>query len=326
MKLLAQTSAIALLVAVSAGLGCSDANTAARPFELQRRLPPLQDLFPQIPGSRGADDLGRAAVFDHLEQARKHLDPLNVLDAYFTEGGSIDRNVAPVIALEGTPHVADQIVRYERSVDPSRLDVEPVTDHMFTYLQYGGNGGYDPDTAITEKHMLIDGSTVVPSAIGTRASIAEASGIASPDRGYMRVHFNRRPADANPAHLAVQLDYAISEVQSDVHLSYFLSEENPGEQAFLAMWFVRRADGGGIAMLSVKEQSTVSYGWFTQYRADGSLAVWKGDGTLWGCSAGDGAQLGNAELPEPCAEFDEPFPKPPSISGVWLGLPGGIPR
>lgn len=322
----AQTCAIALLATIWAGLGCSGADTAARPFELQRRLPPLQDLFPRIPGSRGADGLGRAAVFDHLEQARGHLGPLNVLDAYFTEGGSIDRNVAPVIALEGMPHVADQVVRYARSVDPSRLDVEPVTDHMFTYLQYGGNGGYDPDTAISEKHMLIDGSTVVPSAIGTRASIAEASGIASPNRGYMRVHFNRRSADANPAHRAVQVDYAINEAQSDIHLSYFLSEDNPGEPEFLALWFVRQANGGGIAMLSVKEQGTVSYGWLAQYRADGSLAVWKDDGSLWGCSSGDGAELGDAELPDPCAEFNEPFPKPPSISGVWPGLPSSIPR
>ena len=63
-----------------------------------------------------------------------------------------------------------------------------------------------------------------------------------------------------------------------------------------------------------------------QHDPQGALAVWDGDGIIWGCYDIGGAEIGNADNPTPCDIFQEPFSAPPGGPGIWPGLPGGVPR
>jgi len=301
-----------------------------QPFDLIERVPAPSALRVSMPGPDGAADSAREQVHKAVRKLSGRLSALGDLERFLDSGGKRDRNISLPIALESPPHVADQAVRY--SQDNSRLDVERINDHVFYYLQIRGQDGkYDLDTQISDKYMLVDGGSVVPKIAGTRPPTTQTLGVSRQARGYLRVHFNRRAQDRNDVHDALQLDYDLEapigeQTEQRLQFIFFRRSDVPGADGqVLGVWWRRDADGGFV-LQSEQKNNKPRWSWIAQYRKDGSLAVWAGDGKLRACYDGSGKELGNEADPLPCADFNRKFVAPPKLSAVWPGLPSGIPK
>ncbi len=315
---------ISLILSALLIQGCDVASDNKIPSDLKDRIPPLEALTFEIPGTGGAADSSSDLVHWELDHANRAMGPLALITEYMEEGGLQERDASIIIALEGAPRVVDQLVRYTR--DKSRLDVERIGDHSQFFLQYDQGRGFDPDNSVGEGAMLAEGSTIVPAGLGQRSSISRATGLANPDRGYMRFHFNHRPEDRNQTYDGAQLDYHFTEEQDSLHLIFFLREDAVESDAVLGVWLVRKPSGAGLIYISHQEDGKRSYKLLAQHDADGGLAVWDAEGQLMGCYDESGREIGNIDNPIPCDFFLEPFPTPPSDPGIWPGLPGGIPQ
>jgi hypothetical protein len=312
---------VLLMIGLASAAGCGSTTPTTIPADVKSSFPGADALKISIPGKRGAAGSASEMVFVAVDKAAAALQPMTVLQEYLTKGGEESRGIAITVALEGAPHVADQIVRYTRV--PSRLDVERSGTHAFFYLQYDDGRGFDPDSAVGETHMLIEGSTVVPSKVGTRSVPSKAVGLSNPSLGYLRFHFNLRPEDSDPVRSAAQLDYNTG--TGSLHLAYFTLPTATGDKP-VAFWLMPKSDGsGGLVYSSIKGSKGLAYEFVAQYTSDGSMAVWKGDGTLGGCYDGEGQELGNAKSPAGCSSFKQKMVAPPSNSDLWPGLPGGLP-
>lgn len=326
-SLLAVVSTLVVSTLVACGGGSSD---DAQPLDLKQRVPPPNALRISLPGSAGPKDSASAEVFAEVAALNKRLAPLALLQSYLDDGAARDRNVSILVALESPPHVADQVVRYNRG--ESRLDVERVNDHAFYYLQVKGPKGYDPDQSITNARMLVDGGTALGKTVGTRPELNALTGLASEARGYLRVHLNRRPQDRDDVNDAVQLDYDMARsvgedaTEERLHLLFFRKDTvQRADGQILAAWIRRDAEGGFIVQSEAKGKSA-TWSYLLQYKKDGSHAIWGADGKIRGCYSGSGAELGTTEEPAACDVFDRKFVSPPKLSGVWPGLPGGVPK
>jgi hypothetical protein len=303
------------------GFGCSPSATTKVPFDLQERFPAVADLRLPILGQAGAAESGSAALFQEIAAAQKALGALDLFGVYRNEGGEQDRNLTIILALEGAPRVVDQVVRYSR--DDSRLDLERIGDHAFFYLQYGGQG-YDPNNSISEDHLLIEGSTVAGAKLGSRAQSTQATGLANSREGYLRFHFNHRPQDQDPLHSAAQLNYRFEDNFRSYHLTYFVRPEAQDKPARCGFWLRLQSDGRGLIYTSQQQGTTSTYTALGQFHADGSVAVWKDDGTLWGCYDAKGNELGHSA--EACADFSDGFVDPPAGLEIWPTLPASLPH
>jgi len=317
--------ACASLCALLALQGCSSSSGPTRTAtEIKERFPPRASLAVKLPGAVGPEGTARAAAFKHVAEVETALAELELLQEYLDQGGTQERDLSITIALEGAPRVVDQVVRYLR--DPSRLDVERLGDHLFFYLQFDQGSGFDPNHAIGESHMVIEGSTVVPKIKGTRATVANATGLADVNRGYHRFHFNHRPPDTNAVHSAVQLDYELGKEQRVLHFAYTVRPDTKEAEPTLGLYLIENSDGSGLLYVSKRKGSGSSYALLAQYLGDGAMAVWSGDGKIWGCSDGSGAELGNEQNPQPCDGYTTKFTAPPSGPKIWPALPAGVPK
>jgi hypothetical protein len=316
--------------------GCGSSQDEAVPSDLKLRIPSVSTLkfFPAL--KRGADESASAKVVDTINLLSKQLRPLDDLNGYLENGGVRQRNVSIVVTLENPPHVADQLVRYTRG--SSRLDVERVGDHAFFYLQYDQGDGFDPDSAIGPTRMLVDGGSLRAKTVGVRPNTRSATGLASANRGYMRVHLDHHPSDFDSVYKTVHIDYSLDQPAAKeedpntdwVHFVHTIDDKVSAEDGQL--WAVQRlsdSEGGTIVASEAKKSGQsfkAAWAFLAQYKKDGSLAVWKSDGTLWACYSGGGTLLGDTDSPEGCADFTRKFTAPPK-SSVWPGgLPGGVPR
>jgi hypothetical protein len=304
--------------------GCGSTAASKPVVEIEERFPPRTSLAVALPGSVGPEGTARAAAFKHVADVSKAIAELDLLEEYLKLGGTEERDLTITVALEGAPRVVDQVVRYLR--DRSRLDVERVGDHLFFYLQADQGAGFDPDHAIGESRMLIEGSTVLPRVEGERATRATATGLSDVNRGYLRFHFNHRPTDTSAVHSAVQLDYRLKAEVRTLHFTYTIRPDTKESEPTLGLYLIAGNDGAGLLYVSRRKAGNPSYALLAQYRGDGSMAVWSGDGKLWGCSDGSGTELGNASNPQPCDGFSSKFTAPPSGPKIWPGLPAGVPK
>jgi hypothetical protein len=302
---------------------CSTSATDKVPTDLKDRFPAPASLAISIPGSAGPAGSGSEAVFGEVAAADRALSARDLLGEFLQAGGVENRDISITVALEGAPRVADQVVRYSR--DRSRLDVERIGDHALCYLQYDRGSGFDPDRAISESRMVIEGSTVVPASEGLRSDVGRAAGLADPSAGYLRFHFNHRLEDLDSLHNAVQLDYRFKSDAVSLHLTYFIRPDATDKPATAGFWLIRKSDGSGLIYASQRQGSSLTYRFVAQFRSDGSLAVWSGDGKLWGCYDAGGAELGNSKSPAACSGFTQKFSAPPKGPGVWPDLPAGLP-
>jgi hypothetical protein len=321
---------VAKAVAVSCLLtlfvsGCAESSGSdAWPLELRQRLPDIENLRVPTPSQDDGDGTASGTVASQLRRVATLLGPLDLLQSYLQEGGAIERDVAIVVAIQEPPRAAGPTMRYKR--EASRLDVESATDHRFFYLQILVSGRFDPDNALSERALLVDGSTVVPNKLGQRASISRATGLARVGRGYLRVQLNRRAAETDPASSAIQLDFDLGAERETLHLIFF-ARSNPIEQKRPhALWSVHDVESGQRYLYySESDREQRSYGWLAQQTDEGHLVVWRGNGTLWACYDSAGVELGDDAAPALCQDLIQPFPKPPSGVG-WPALPGGLPR
>lgn len=322
----------ALLALVLAASACGVADVEELPLDLKQRIPAPSQLRVSLPGAAGAATTASADVHDAVKALNKRLTALETLTTFLEQGGSRDRNVSLLIALESPPHVADQAVRY--SGDESRLDLERINDHAFFYLQVKDAKGYDDDKQITNRRMLVDGGTIVPATLGTRPPTSPALGIANPNKGYLRVHFNRRPQDNDPVQDAMQVDYDLArslgtetEATEDVlHFVLFRRTDVSGANGQVLGVRVQRDADGGTVVQSELNNGKPTWSFLAQYKANGGLAVWGADGKLLGCFDSGGTLLGDDADPLPCADFDRKFVSPPKLAGIWPGLPAGVPK
>ena len=305
--------------------GCSSSSAPTKtPTDIKERFPPRASLAVKLAGAVGPSGTARAEAFQHVADVQKAIAELDLLQEYLDQGGPQERDLSITVALEGAPRVVDQVVRYQR--EPSRLDVERIGDHLFFYLQYNQGAGFDPDHAIGESHMLIEGSTVPPKIEGTRATVAAATGLADPNYGYLRFYFNHRPGDTSAVHSAVQLDYKLSKEKRTLHFTYTIRPDTKEAEPTLGLYLIEQSDGSGLLYVSKRKAGNPSYALLAQYLGDGAMAVWSGDGKIWGCYDGSGTELGNATNPQPCDGYTTKFVAPPSGPKIWPGLPAGVPK
>lgn len=322
------TLATALVLSASA---CGVADVQELPLKLKDRIPVPAKLRVSLPGSAGAATTASAAVHAAVDLLNKRLKALDTLNNFLEQGGKRDRDVSLLIAVESPPHVADQAVRYQGS--ESRLDLELINDHAFYYLQVPDAKGYDPDKGITNRRMLVDGGTIVPKTFGTRPPTSPALGVANPRKGFLRVHFNRRPQDSEPAQEAMQLDYDLERPIGDteatddlLHFVLFRRTDVSGANGQVLGFLVRRDADGGTLLQSELQNGKPTWSFLAQYKSNGGLAVWGADGKLRGCFNSGGTLLGDDADPLPCAEFDRKFVAPPKLAATWPGLPAGVPK
>lgn len=313
----------AALLGLLSGCG-SSSNPTKTPTDVKERFPARASLALKLPGPVGPAGTAREAAFQHVAEVARALAELDLLQEYLDQGGAQERDLSITVALEGAPRVVDQVVRYSR--EPSRLDVERIGDHLFFYLQYNQGAGFDPDHAIGESRMLIEGSTVPPKIEGTRASISGATGLVDANRGYLRFYYNRRPTEPSAAHVAVQLDYKLGSDRRSFHFAYVVRPDTKESEPTLGLYLVEQSDGSGLLYVSKRKGGNAAYALLAQYLGDGAMAVWSGDGKVWGCSDGSGAELGNASNPQPCSGYTTKFTAPPSGPKIWPALPAGVPK
>ncbi len=313
----------AWLIILSLAIGCDSSSPARYPTDVKERYPAPAKLGISVPGKVGPAGSGSEQLFKVVKAASATVAPLDLLKEYLEEGGEEDRDLSITIALTGAPRVADRVVRFRRG-SASRLDVERVGDHAFIYLQYNQGTGFDPDYAIGETHMLIEGSTLPPKVLGARVDPVTATGLSDAAIGYLRFYRNHRPGDEDDLRAVGQLDYTISESgKRSLHLTY-TPKLGIGQVLPAGFWQQALADGSGFIYASEKHTGTTVYVVLAQYRADGAMAVWGGDGKLLGCYSGAGAELGTDATA--CGDFNQKFTQPPSNSTVWPGLPAGVPH
>jgi hypothetical protein len=304
--------------------GCDSANDLRTPTDLKSRFPALDTLTFALPGKSGAVGTSSETLFKEAKSAQASLGALALLADYYDSGGTYNRDLSIMVALEGAPRFVDQVVRFNR--EGSRLDVERIGDHALFYLQAADAKGFDPDNAITTRRMVIDGSTVVPAAEGQRAPITLATGLADAGRGYLRLYFNRRPQETDAAHEGAQLDYSFKTDRTSLHLIYFARGDYKAGDATLAYWYLRKSDGTGFVYVAGQKAGSTVYRVLGQHRQDGGHAVWAGDGKLQGCYDAAGTELGTAANPAACGDFKAGFATPPAGPKIWPALPAGIPK
>ena len=314
-------SAFPIAICLACVAGCQSNPPSQVAADVTDNFPALGSLQFSIPSQRGPKDSASGAVFAAIDDAVSATRSLSLLKDYLTKGGEEHRGLAVTIALDASPRIADPVVRYLRL--PSRLDVERSGSQVCFYLQYNPGDGFDPDSAIGESRMIIEGSTVVPTKVGARSNPTTAHGLPNPGIGYMRFHFTHRPEDADPVRSAAQLDYDLGNATQNV--TYFTLTTAAGVAVPVAFFQKRTDGGGGLVYASQRSSSGLAYQFLAQYDADGSLAVWRGDGKLWACYDAAGAEIGNGTNPAGCASFKAKFVAPPANSALWPALPSGLP-
>jgi hypothetical protein len=310
-----------LLSAIFLGSACESPSTAKIPVDVKARFPALNTLSFSIPGTPGPEGSANEIAFKEVEGAKGAMIGLGLLQDYLEHGGEWTKDLTLIIALEGAPRVANQASRYSKGT--SRFDVERIGDHALFYLQFDESKRFDPDQAIGESHLLVEGSTVTQAIIGQRATAQAATGLADPHRGYLRFHFNRRPEESNPVHAGAQLDYTLQDEQSTFAFTFFVRSDATEGDPTLGVWLQTNADGSGFLYVSQRKKDSPIYKLLAQYLPEGEMAIWNGEGKLWGCFDGAGQELGNEKNSGPCGGFKTPFPAPPQ---GWPGLPQGVPK
>lgn len=302
--------------------GCDTANELRTPTDLKTRYPALDTLTLALPGRGGAVGTSSETLFKEAKSAQASLSALTLLKDYYDDGGTYNRDLSIMVALEGAPRFVDQVVRFSR--EGSRLDVERIGDHALLYLQAADAKGFDPDNAITTRRMVIDASTVVPAVEGQRAPITLATGLADAGRGYLRLYFNRRPQETSAVHEGAQLDYSFKTDRTSLHLIYFVRGDYKAGDATLAYWYLRKTDGTGFVYVAAQKAGSTVYRLLGQHRQDGGHAVWAGDGKLQGCYDATGSEIGIDAAS--CSDFKAGFVAPPAGPKIWPALPAGIPK
>jgi hypothetical protein len=305
--------------------GCDSAEDSRTPTELKGRYPALSTLSFALFGKAGPAGSASETLFREMTAARNAIGALSTLTGYFDEGGTLDRDVGIVIALEGAPRVVDQAARYVRGT--TRLAVERIGDHANFDLQAEDyKVKYDPDGAIGESHMVIDASTIPPAIEGQRSSTKGATGLADPSRGYMRFHFNHRSEDANAVYRAAQLDYSFKSDRTSLHLLYMVRSDYIAGDATLGYWYLKTSDGSGFIYVVAQKSGATGYRLLAQHRPEGGYAVWGGDGKLLACYDNGGSEIGGPANPAGCDGFKTPFAVPPAGPKIWPALPAGVPK
>jgi hypothetical protein len=316
---------LVLSLSLSLVAGCDSALDNRTPMELKDRYPDLSTLSFEIFGKAGPVGSASETLFKEINTAQKAIGALSTLAEYYDDGGTLDRDVGLVIALEGAPRVVDQASRYVRGA--TRLDIERIGDHANFYLQAADyKGKYDPDNAIGESHMVIDASTIPPTVEGQRSSTKGATGLASSSRGYMRFYFNHRGEDASAVHHAAHLDYSFKTDRTSLHLLYTVRGDYTAGDATVAYWYLKKSDGYGFIYVAAQKSGSIAYRVLGQHGPQGGYAVWGGDGKLLACYDNGGIEIGGPTNTAGCDGFKSAFTAPPAGPKIWPALPAGIPK